>query len=378
MTDNAGNAATESQAARKESFLARYPRKLKLGVTAAILVLIFLPMFISGESGPSKPIKGGEKISSAEHINDTLAGEKVKETEKLSAAEEFKVTTTAVNGQAALDAAKENDNDDHNARMPRAPEVGMTEESAEGILPRISENGRQPWQVYARPFNVADKRPRIAIVITDLGLSNVATVNAVDRMPSNVTLSFDTQSPIVGSWLNRARQVGHETLISIPMEPLNYPRSDPGPRTLLTGLPDADNLDRLNWAMRRGTGYVGVTTSSGSRFTTEASKLEPMLAALKQRGLLVFDARTSLHTVMMTVAKIQKIPTAIASRKIDDDPSPDAIDTALAQLEQLARTEGQVVGIASPLPATIDRLELWIKKLPEKGIALAPISAVVR
>ena len=41
------------------------------------------------------------------------------------------------------------------------------------------------------------------------------------------------------------------------MEPSDYPRSDPGPYTLLTSASLVENLDRLEWTLAQATGYVG-------------------------------------------------------------------------------------------------------------------------
>ncbi|MDD3288536.1 MAG: divergent polysaccharide deacetylase family protein [Alphaproteobacteria bacterium] len=368
---------------RKETFLARYPRKLKLGVTVVILALVIAPWFsfdgVKENLANSVILKGklagitGREKNPLDELSSKDFSTEPAPTQQAIATDQ-KLTSQ---DQTTLNAIRENDADDHGARMPRAPESGLTEETPDGSLPRIGDNNRQPWQAYARPFNEADRRPRIAIVISELGLSNVATMTTVERMPSSVTLAFDVQSKVIGSWLTRARQVGHETLLSLPMEPFDYPRSDPGSRTLLTSLPDAENLDRLNWALRRGVGYVGVTTLSGSRFTTETGKLNPILLVLKQRGLMVFDAHVAPHSVLSDLSRQHRIPMASNTRRIDDNPSPEAIDTALVQLEQTARVNGRAVGLASPLPVTLDRLEAWIKQLPERGIALAPLSAVV-
>ena len=245
-------------------------------------------------------------------------------------------------------------------------------------MPRIGEDGRQPWQVYARPFNTADKRPRVSIVIVDLGLSRVVSDAAIDRLPPNVTLAFDVQSPVVGAWCARARQSGHETLLMVPMEPFDYPRSDPGPNTLLSNLPNSDNIQRLQWALRQATGYVGITTLSGSRFTTDPDKIKPVLEELRQRGLMVFDARVAPHSAIADLAHDARVPVAVETQRIDQNLSPAAIDTALNQLEQTARLTGRAVGMAAPLPVVIDRLVPWIKQLHQDGVALAPLSAMTQ
>ncbi|MDD3181927.1 MAG: divergent polysaccharide deacetylase family protein, partial [Alphaproteobacteria bacterium] len=245
-------------------------------------------------------------------------------------------------------------------------------------LPRISVDGRKPWRVYARPFNFQDPRPRIAIVMLDLGTSRVATDAALRRLPPPVTFGFDVQAKAIDEWLVRARQDGHETLLSLPMEPFDFPHSDPGPNTLLTSLPNVDNMQRLMSALRVGGGYVGVTTNSGSRFLSDSPKLMPIMQVLKDRGLLILDTKVASHSVVSSLASEVGVPSAASIREIDSLSDPDSIDKALSSLEQSARLEGAVVGIASPLPVTLERIQAWSKTLAERGIVLAPLSAVVK
>jgi polysaccharide deacetylase 2 family uncharacterized protein YibQ len=267
--------------------------------------------------------------------------------------------------------------EDETIKLSSAPDVNLVEETVEGSLPKIGEDGRKPWQVYARPFDRSDKRPRVTIIITDLGLSRVATDATIERLPKAATLAFDAQSQVVGAWLGRARQAGHETILSVPMEPFDYPRSDPGPNTLLTNLPNSDNIARLNWSLRQGSGYIGIMTVTGSRFTTSPDKLRPVLDALKRRGLILFDARVAPKSVAVDLAHEMGVPGAVATLKLDADPSPEAIDKALKQLEQGAQLSGSAIGIAAPLPVTLERIEKWAKGLTKRGIVMAPLSAVV-
>src|SRR5262249_34892710 len=157
--------------------------------------------------------------------------------------------------------------------LAAAPAPGMTEEAPIGPLPRIAADGRRAWQVYARPFDAGETRPRIAIVVTDLGLSEPMTDAAIAHLPGPVTLAFAPYAQKLGSWIEQARHEGHEVLLAVPMEPLGYPRDDPGPSTLLTSMSAAQNVDRLNWALSRASGYVGVTSTTSSRFAASADSL---------------------------------------------------------------------------------------------------------
>ncbi|MDX2028049.1 MAG: divergent polysaccharide deacetylase family protein [Alphaproteobacteria bacterium] len=361
---------------RKETFLARYPRNLKLGAVGVIFIVLIAPWFFIGGGGqeqtaavPAVEKKHTPKSSSAVQGLDSKAA-------IANASKQDSPQPSAVVDNGDLGVL--NDQDDRTIKLVLAPDPKVTEDTAEGTLPRIGADGRKPWQVYARPFNTSDRRPRIAIVVTDLGLSRVSTDAAIARLPASVTLAFDAQSPTVGAWSARARQDGHETLLMVPMEPFDYPRSDPGPNTLLTSLPNTDNLERLLWSLRQGSGYVGITTLSGSRFTTTPDKVETVLEAMRKRGLMVFDARVAPHSAVADMAKERQVPVAVSTAQIDQNLTPEAIDATLNQLEQTARLTGRAVGVTGSYPVVLDRLQGWLKQLPQHGIALAPISAMVQ
>jgi polysaccharide deacetylase 2 family uncharacterized protein YibQ len=243
-------------------------------------------------------------------------------------------------------------------------------------LPKIGPDGREPWSTYARPFNVDDTRPRVAIVVVGLGLSRELTEQAISRLPSAVSLSFSPYARNIGPLLERARQAGHEVLVDLPMEPLDFPRDDPGPSTLLTSLSLVDNLNRLEWVLGRAPGYVGVTTWMGSQFTTVEDALMPVLQTLKERGLMFVDSRATSRSIATELASSIQLPRAFNNTFVDSTPSLDAIDRALAGLEAIARQQRHAVGIARALPITFDRLARWAGTLESKGITLAPVSAV--
>lgn len=257
-----------------------------------------------------------------------------------------------------------------------APDPGLVEESQKGPLPAIGKDGREPWRVYARPFDHKDTRPRIAITINWLGLSGAATETAIQQLPGGVTLAFAPYAENLARWVELARAAGHEVLLNLPMEPLNYPANDPGPQTLLTSLSPARNLDRLEWTLSRGTGYVGVTNYMGSRFTTSAAALKPVLQALKGRGLLFLDSRSSSRSLVSEVAAELGLPWVENNRFLDNQASRVAIDKELAALETMARVQGHAIGIGFPYPVTLERLAAWIPTLERKGFVLVPVSAV--
>jgi polysaccharide deacetylase 2 family uncharacterized protein YibQ len=333
-----------------------------MAATALLFALVILPpAWIHGRLHRSEVAQTHGATSDEQNNNNaympTMAGPKI---------------DTDVNAPAL------NDQDDRAVKLIAAPDNRVTEDTAEGSLPRISENGLRPWQIYARPFNEADRRPRIAIVIAGLGMSRAISDDVIAQLPPAVTLALDAQGPVAGAWAARARQDGHEILLDVPMEPFDYPRSDPGPNTLLTSLPNSDNIARLMIALRKASGYVGITSISGSRFTTDSTKYAPVLETMHERGLMVLDARAAPHSAVTDMAHNAAVPVATVTQRLDGDLSPDGIAAALDTLEKTARLNGRAIGVTTATPVMIAQLQTWLKALPQHGVALAPVSAMVQ
>ena len=61
---------------------------------------------------------------------------------------------------------------------------------------------------------------------------------------------------------------------------------------------------------------------------------------------------------------------------LDIEPSRRGVTKRLAAAEMLARRDGTAVLVARPLPVTFELLKAWIMGLEDKGISLAPLTAV--
>ena len=252
----------------------------------------------------------------------------------------------------------------------------LTEDTNQGPLPRIAEDGRKPMTAYAAPASTA-KKFKIAIVVGGLGMSALATKTALDSLPSGVTLGFAPYASDVGQWVAQARAKGHEVLLEIPMEPFDFPDSDPGPHTLRAGQEEDANMQRLNWALSRFTGYAGVTNLLGQRFLSDTEALSPVLTSLNRRGLYFFDNGAASQSVLPTVASQLGMPAAQSGAALDTIQTALEIDHRLSELETQARANGSAVGSAFLYPVSITRIAEWARGLESRGFVLVPVSAIV-
>jgi uncharacterized protein len=254
------------------------------------------------------------------------------------------------------------------------------ETTPHGSIPKIATDGTRPADAFAQPVQPLPGRPgapRIALIITGLGVSTSASNDAIAKLPGPVTLGFVPYGSDVAALATRARNGGHEILLQVPMEPFEYPDNDPGPQTLLTSLTPQQNIDRLYWLMSRFQGYVGVSDTMGARFTASEQSFTPILQELGKRGLIFVDDGANPRSLASRITNANNLPFAQADVILDALPTPAEIDRALGRLEMAARERGTAIGIASAFPVSIEHIAKWAKAAQSRGLQLIPITAVV-
>lgn len=219
--------------------------------------------------------------------------------------------------------------------------------------------------------------PVVGVVVVGLGLSSGATEAAIQSLPAAVTLSFSPYSGRLSDWVALARAAGHEVLIDLPMEPDDFPNSDPGPQALMTGLPADTNLERLDWVLSRTDNYVGVGSFMGSRFAADASAMRPVLQAIADRGLIYLDTGQAVGSVARSLGAEIGLSMLVSDGQVDSMAARQAIDAELAQIEALAKENGAALAVGTAYPVTIERLAVWTRSLADRGIVLAPASTLV-
>lgn len=256
----------------------------------------------------------------------------------------------------------------------------LSEETADGPIPRISGTGQTPFATYRRPAEteVAAGGPMVAIIVTGLGINEQGSLDAVDRLPEAVTLAFAPYGKSLDTTVASARSAGHEVMLEIPLEPFDYPQNDPGPHTLLTGEAPRANLEKLFWLMSRFGGYFGIINNMGARFSASAADFSPIMEEFGARGLGYIDDGASNRSVSAQLAAANRVPFARASVAVDANPARASILSALASLESEAMANGSAVGIVSALPISVQAVAEWAAELDAKGITLVPASALMK
>jgi uncharacterized protein len=259
-----------------------------------------------------------------------------------------------------------------------APDPRLVEPSRYGPLPRVGADGARPAEVYARPLltpAMKSDAPRIALVVGGLGLSSSASEAAIHMLPGAVTLAFAPYGRNLGALVAAARAQGHEVILQLPMEPIDYPQTNPGPHTLLSSASVAENTDNMHWLLSRFTGYTGVANFLGARLTSDSATLSPILQEIAERGLFYIDDGSSPQSLALTLAANSGL--AAAKADVTIDATPEGIDAALIQLEAIARDKRIAIGFASALPESVEKIGNFARAAEADGLVLVPLSAAV-
>jgi polysaccharide deacetylase 2 family uncharacterized protein YibQ len=243
-------------------------------------------------------------------------------------------------------------------------------------LPPPPAEARPALRANARAFDRTDPRPRVAIIVGALGAHAQVAEQALRLLPPATGLAFSPYAEASQRLVGLARARGFETLLALPLEPTGFPLNDPGPRALLTGLPWAENAQRLDWLLARQTGHVGVVAALGPmRGERFAALVEPFVRVqdtVAARGLLFVDARPGAPAPARAWGRSLDLV-------LDDPPTRAELELRLGQLERIARERGAALGyLGEAGPIALERIAQWAAGLEARGLVLAPPSALAR
>lgn len=264
--------------------------------------------------------------------------------------------------------------------LAHLPDPSISERGATGVIPKRSRDGLRAMDLYSRQadtegnFGVA----RVVIVIGGLGISQSSTQTAIQKLPPSVTLAFAPYGNSLKRWMQDSRKKGHELLLQLPMEPIDYPQNNPGPHTLRADVNLQENIANLHWSMSRITNYVGVMNYLGNKLLAQPASLSPIFSEISSRGLLFLEDGSVKNSMAQGVAVKELVPYAKGHILLDNVRSRSAIADKLQQLAAQAKRTGLAIGIGNAFPDTIDLVGQFAQQAKQNGIEITPISSVVK
>lgn len=263
------------------------------------------------------------------------------------------------------------------ARTPQQPSTQPTQDAGKALevleTPKYVSNAEAGVTTF-------EKRPKVAIVIDDVGVHSALSRKADKVLPPEVTFSFLPYGSATMELAKKARKEGREVMIHLPMEPmprLDEPPIDPGPNALFIDLSPDEMRKRTKINLKDLKDMsVGVNNHMGSRFTSNLEGMKVVLPIIEESGLFFMDSLTTPNSAVEEAAKAVTPNMPLLKRDVflDHYITEDALRAALLRLEKEAQATGKAIAIGHPHSRTLSVLQDWLPTLPYKGIDLVPIT----
>jgi len=216
----------------------------------------------------------------------------------------------------------------------------------------------------------AKKRPRIAIIIDDMGYHRQMGQQLL-QLDLNLTYSFLPDAPYTAEQEKTAFQLGRDILVHLPMEPKNAVRNPEGETLRVEDSPQRirEKMGRMLDAVPHA---VGANNHMGSRFSEKAGAMQVVIESLKTRSFFFIDSYTTTGSQGIAIARQLGVPVARRHVFLDNDRDLLKISRQLDQLVALAKTQGWAIGIGHPNEATYGALircnRGWLREVDIVGV----------
>ncbi|MCD6177156.1 MAG: divergent polysaccharide deacetylase family protein [Candidatus Cloacimonetes bacterium] len=233
---------------------------------------------------------------------------------------------------------------------------------------------------YIKPPKETNVKTQLAIVVDDFGMRNNKVFDNFCSLNNNVTFAILPDQKFSKQVMNKAAETGHETMIHIPMEPISYPRNNPGPNAIYVHLSEKEIKRRMESYIKQFPLCVGANNHMGSFATTDEFVMRTVLQVLKEHELYFVDSRTSVSSIAYDVAREMMIPTC-ENKLFLDTPriSEKTLALKIKKLEHLAVDNKKILVITHcTSQKKYEFLKEFIEEIEKLDFELVPVSELFK
>jgi len=221
------------------------------------------------------------------------------------------------------------------------------------------------------------KTVQVAIVIDDMG-QDLKQAEEVVALPAQLTVAVMPRLPQSKQVAELAKQHDHEVLLHLPME-YRSKNGTPAPGMLRSDMTPMEFLTTVSDDVESVPGADGINNHEGSALTENKEAMKFLMAELKARNLMFLDSFTSANSVAYATAKEFGLKSGKRDVFLDNDSdNPASIRRQLDELVDVARKNGQAIGIGHPHPVTIAEIRKWLAETKASGIEIVPVSRLMQ
>ena len=220
-----------------------------------------------------------------------------------------------------------------------------------------------------------EHRPRIALIIDDLGYERAAGERAI-ALPGPIAFAVLPYTPRGAFLAEKAHAAGKDVLLHLPLQAERDHEIVPG--SLLLDMTEQQFSQAFEKSIDAVPFVVGVNNHRGSLLTRHPGHMTWLMDEILSRdGLFFVDSYTTAESVALNIALESGVPAVRRDVFLDPDQAPETLVREFSRLKNLAQRKGFAVGIAHPYKTTLAFLENALPALEDDGFELITISKLV-
>ena len=218
----------------------------------------------------------------------------------------------------------------------------------------------------------------ITIVIDDFGSIDGSLLDGFFELDPQICFAIFPDEENSVTTMQRATAQGRESIIHVPMEPIGYPRVNPGPNAILVQHDEAKIARTLDQFQKKLPDCIGINNHMGSLATTDPDVMQAVMNALKKQDLLFLDSRTTNVSIAYQTAQKSHLKTFRNDIFLDSpNISQSTMEAKLNRILELSSVQNHVIAITHcHNKDKLDYLKSIVQRLKKAGYTLVPLSQI--
>jgi uncharacterized protein len=221
---------------------------------------------------------------------------------------------------------------------------------------------------------------RLAVVLFGFGDEpDLAPELFKQPMPFSVALA--PAAPWSSTLFHAARDSRREVVLSLPLEPINYPQVSPGPGTIQVTMKPGRISGQVRHYLEQAEPVAAVANHMGSLATQDMTVMNAIYQELKRAGVPFLHVSPAPGAVCKSLAADLGLaydePDAILDREARND-GPAALDRSWSDVLRQARRRGRMIVLVRVTPLTRKWLPQALSSARLGDVSVVPISSVLR
>lgn len=250
---------------------------------------------------------------------------------------------------------------------------GLSVDTTQGELPIIRKSDYlTSFRAYQTPFtfNKNNKKPIIAFIVRDYGLTARSSMHATKTLPPEISFMLSTYSNAPSAWISKAHSGGHEVWLQLPIQNIVY--TDQGPNTIFHHASINEKQTKIYQTLSKTLGYVGLVSFTDQTFEHAKEDYSKLFDEIYNRGLGYLELNPNAPQYIKGKALTKGAPYIKANIEVIRMTGKQSFD----DLEQIANTKGYALAIIPNHETAINNLAIWLEKIGTIDYQIAPVSAI--